>query len=378
MTKKILLVVLGVLILAGALAGIKFLQIRTMIAAGSQVKMPPTPVTTTVASRATWSSSLQAVGTLSAVQGVTVTAELAGKITRIAFEAGKDVRQGELLVQQDVSTEKAQLPGAEAEVELTRLSLKRIEELLAKDYTSQAEFDAAAAAHRQARAQIAELEAAVAKKTIQAPFAGQLGIRLVNLGEMLAPGQPIVSLQSLDPLFVEFLLPQQQLAQVAEGMTVQLTGDVLTDPVSGTITAINPQVDAATRNVRLQAMVSNPGKVLRPGMFVNVAVQLPGERPVLTLPATAVLYAPYGDSVFIVEKPEGAGEGEDEDKSLVLRQQFVRLGETRGDYVAVLSGVEPDERVASTGVFKLRNGMPVVVDDSHEPEFQLEPKPENR
>ncbi|HKI51550.1 MAG TPA: efflux RND transporter periplasmic adaptor subunit, partial [Geothermobacteraceae bacterium] len=224
MTKKIILALSGILIIAGSLAGIKVLQIRTMMSTGSEFKMPPTTVNTVVAMRDNWAATLRSVGSLSAVQGVTVAAELAGKITRIAFQAGSDVQAGDLLVQQDVSTEQAQLPGAEAEVELTRLNLERISDLLAKQYISQAEYDAAAAAFRQAQAAVERIKADIAKKTIRAPFSGKLGIRLVNLGQILDPGQEIVSLQALNPLFVEFLLPQQRLAEVKTGMSVRLTG----------------------------------------------------------------------------------------------------------------------------------------------------------
>jgi membrane fusion protein, multidrug efflux system len=375
MKKKIILALIGLVALVGTLAGIKALQIRTMIATGSEFKMPPTTVTTASVQSENWQTTRHSVGTLSAVQGVTVAAELDGKVTRIAFQSGADIRAGDLLVQQDVSTEKAQLPGAEAQVELARLNLERNRELLAKKYLSQAEFDAADAGYRQAVAEVAQIKAAIAKKTIRAPFAGKLGIRRINLGQMLSQGQEIVSLQALDPLFVEFLLPQQQLAEVRTGMSVQLTGDAIGAAVPGTINAINPDIDVATRNVRLQATLSNPDGQLRPGMYVNVELILPGDRQVKILPETAILYAPYGDSVFVVDKkpPETAGA-----QGQVLRQQFVRLGEKRGDFVAVLSGLEADEQIVSTGVFKLRNGIPVVVDNSKSPEFELAPKPENR
>jgi membrane fusion protein, multidrug efflux system len=375
MKTKIFLAFIGIVALVGILAGIKALQIRTMIAVGSEFKLPPTTVTTATVQDENWQTTLHSVGTLSAVQGVTVAAELDGKVTRIAFQSGSDVRAGDLLVQQDVSTEQAQLPGAEAQVELARLNLERSRELLAMKYLSQAENDAADASYRLAVAAVAQIKAAIAKKATRAPFSGKLGIRRVNLGQILSQGQEIVSLQALDPLFVEFLLPQQQLVAVHPGMSVRLTGDAISEAVPGTITAINPDIDAATRNVRLQASLDNPQGRLRPGMYVNVEVLLPGDRQVQTLPETAVLYAPYGDSVFVVDKNPTASAG---DQGQVLRQQFVRLGEKRGDFVAVVSGLEADEQVVSTGVFKLRNGIPVVVDNSKAPEFELAPKPGNR
>lgn len=375
MKKKIVLACIGLVVLVGILAGIKALQIRNMIAAGSEFKMPPTTVTTATVKTENWQTSFYSVGTLTAVQGVTVAAELDGKVTRIAFQSGAEVRNGDLLIQQDISIELAQLPGAEAQVDLTRLNLERSKELLAKKFLSQAEYDVADASYRQATAVVASIKAAIAKKTVRAPFSGKLGIRRVNLGQILTQGQEIVSLQKLDPLFVEFLLPQQQLAEVRVGLPVRLTGDAISEAVPGSITAINPDIDAATRNVRLQATLNNPQGRLRPGMYVNVEVLLPGDLEVHTLPETAVLYAPYGDSVFVVDRQPTETAGE---PGQVLRQQFVRLGEKRGDFVAVLSGLKADEQVVSTGVFKLRNGIPVVIDNSQAPDFEIAPKPENR
>lgn len=374
MKKKVALALLAIIALAFTLAGIKFSQIKTMIAAGSEGKMPPTTVTTAAVTDQRWETTLRSVGSLSAVQGVTVAAELSGKITRIAFEGGTNVRAGDLLVQQDISTEQAELKGAEAQVELARLKLERNRDLLERKFISQTEFDSVDASYRQAAAEVERIKADIGKKTIRAPFSGRLGIRLVNLGQNLNPGQEIVSLQALDTLFVEFLLPQQKLAEVRTGLPVRLSGDNISETVRGTITAINPDIDEATRNIRLQATVANRGGKLRPGMFVTVDVLLPGDQQVLTLPGTAVLYAPYGDSVFVVEEKGSENSGE---KGLFLRQQFVRLGEKRGDFVAVLSGVKRGEQVVSTGVFKMRNGIPVVVDNSQAPGFELTPRPEN-
>ncbi len=373
--KPILLAVLALAVLVGTLAGIKVLQIRRMIAAGAQFAPPPEIVTTAEVRRDSWESTLTAVGSLEAVQGVTVAAELPGKVTQIAFEAGARVQKGELLLRQDTSSEQAQLPGAEAEVELTRANLERARELLAQKFISRAEYDSAVANHRLAQAAADNIRAAIGKKTIHAPFPGRLGIRLVNLGQILKEGEEIVSLQSLDPIFVNFLLPQQQLGQLRTGLPVRVSTDALAGEVfSGKITAINAEVDAATRNIRVQATLDNPGEKLRPGMFVTVAVVLPEHLDVLTLPATTVLYAPYSDSVFVVEEKQDETSGQ---TGKVLRQQFVRLGEKRGDFVAVVEGLQEGEMVVSTGVFKLRNGQAVIVDNTLEPEFKLAPKPEN-
>jgi membrane fusion protein (multidrug efflux system) len=378
MTKRIFLTLVGLIVVVGGIAGVKVLQIRQLMAQGASFVPPPETVTTDQARAASWESVLTSVGSLTAVQGVTVAADLAGKVVGIAFEPGAQVPAGDLLVQQDISTEAAQLPGAEAAVVLARADLARANDLLARKIVPQSEVDAAVAKLQEAEAAVATIRATIAKKAIRAPFAGRLGIRLVNLGQMLHEGDEIVSLQALDPIFVNFLLPQQRLSEVRQGLVVRVTGDALPDRViEGKITAINPEVDATTRNVRLQATVANPNEELRPGMFVNVAVVLPGKEPVLTIPATAVLYAPYSDSVFVVEAPqsENPGDPSGDPPALVLRQQFIRLGEQRGDFVAVLSGLKEGDTIVSTGAFKLRNGQAVVVDNTLSPDFQLAPTP---
>jgi membrane fusion protein, multidrug efflux system len=374
MIKKIIITIVGLLVVVGILGGIKGLQIERMIAQGKQFSPPPEPVTTAVARKETWESLLTAVGSLEAVQGVIVTAELSGKVERIGFEPGTKVKTGELLVQQDISAENAQLRAAEANLTLANIDLERKRKLLAQRTISRSEYDNAEAQFKQAAAQADTIRAAVKKKTIRAPFDGRLGIRLVNMGQVLKEGDPIVSLQSIDPIFVNFSLPQQQLAQVTSGLTVQVTTDALPGQVvDGKITAINPQVDTATRNIQMQATVANPEERLRPGMFVNVAVVLPARKEVLAIPATAVLYAPYSDSVFVVEEKKEEKKGQ---PGQVVRQKFVRLGEKKGDYVAVVSGLEEGDTVVSTGVFKLRNGQSVVVDNAVTPEFKLNPEPE--
>lgn len=380
-----LLTVVLVLILLG---GTKALQIRRMIAGAAQFAPPPEPVTVVGLQRQSWESVLSSVGSLAAVQGVTVSAELTGKVVRVAFEAGTLVRAGALLVQQDVASETAQLRAIEARLALAASNLDRARRLLAKHALPPSEYDLAAAQASQAQAEADALRATITKKTIRAPFAGRLGLRQVNLGQVINAGEPIVLLQSIDPVFVNFLVPQQHLAQVTVGLPIRISSNTLPGPaIAGTITAITPQVDASTRSIELQGTVANPDERLRPGMFVNVTVVLPRQLPVLALPATAVLYAPYSDSVFVVETappasaaaapgaPPAAGSGLETKAGLVVRQQFVRLGERRGDYVAVLDGLKPGETVVTTGVFKLRNGQAVVVDNTLSPTFSLAPKP---
>ncbi len=375
MKKKIFFAFIGLIVVVGLLGGIKGLQIGRMIAQGKQFVPPPETVTIAEARAEIWESLITAVGSLEAVQGVMVTAELSGKVAHIAFEPGSRVQAGDLLVHQNTASETAQLRAAEATVALARINFKRAAKLLPDKVVSQSEYDNADAQLKQAVAQADNIRAVIAKKTIQAPFAGRLGIRLVNLGQIINEGEAIVSLQALDPIFVNFLLPQQRLAQVRPGLTVRVTTDALSgQTIEGRITAINPDVDATTRNIRVQATLENVREQLRPGMYATVEVVLPRQDEVVTIPATAVLYAPYSDSVFVVEEKEGEN---DSPPGRVVRQQFVRLGEKRGDFITVVSGLEKGDSVVSTGVFKLRNGQAVVVDNTLAPEFKLTPEPKD-
>lgn len=375
MKKRIALAVLGILIVAGVLAGVKFLQIRKMIAQGEAYVPPPETVTSFQVQPQSWGAELVAVGSLTAVQGVTVAAETPGKIVEIAFRPGSSVRKGDLLLRQDASLEEAQLPGAEAAATLAAANFERARALVAEKAVAQADFDAALASHRLAAAEVEHLKAAIAKKTVRAPFAGRLGIRLVNLGQILKEGEPIVSLQALDPIFADFSLPQQQLARLRPGIDVRVTTDAFPGAsFTGKLTTLNAEVDVTTRNIRLQATVDNPGEKLRPGMFGRVAVVFPERAEVLAIPATAVVYAPYGDSLYVIEERTEEATGE---RRQVLRQQFVRLGEKRGDFVAVTSGLRGGETIVSTGAFKLRPDQAVVIDNTLAPTFSLEPNPEN-
>jgi membrane fusion protein (multidrug efflux system) len=372
MKKRVILALIGVLVLIAVLGAVKALQIGAMIDQNKKFVPPPETVTSAVVKADSWETALTAVGTLNAVQGVTVAAELVGKVAKISFEPGTQVKKGEVLIYQDTLSEEAQLPGAIAQVNLTKANLERAHQLFAKGILAKADLDNAVAAAEQAQAQAENIQATIAKKTIRATFSGHLGIRLVNLGQILREGDPIVSLQSLDPIYADFTLPQQELPQVRLGLMVRITGDALPGlEVEGRVTAINPQVDAETRTLKVQATVPNRTGKLRPGMYVNVAVGLPAPRKVLAIPAAAILYAPYGDSVFVIE---GSTEGKG---GKTLRQQFVRLGERRGDFIAVASGLKEGETIVSTGVFKLRNGQAVVIDNTLAPDFRNAPRPEN-
>lgn len=375
MKKRFLYTILGLLVVTGILAGIKALQIRRMIDQGSKFVPPPETVTTAPARAETWGTSLTAVGSLTAVQGVEVSAELPGKVIRIAFEPGTAVKAGDLLLQQDISSEEAQLRALETTAALARINLERYRGLLAKDSIAPATYDTAEAEYKQALAQADTIRAAIAKKSVRAPFAGRLGVRLVNLGQILKEGEPIVSLQTLAPIFVNFLLPQQDISLLRKGLPLEVMTDALPGQViEGAITAISPEVDSATRNIRVQGTIANPGEQLRPGMFVTVAAALPAEEKNIVIPATAILYAPYSDSVFVVEENKDAADGQ---AGKTVRQQLVRLGRKHGDFVAVLSGLAEGDTVVSSGVFKLRNGQAVVVDNTLSPEFKLAPKPQD-
>ncbi|RKG68738.1 efflux RND transporter periplasmic adaptor subunit [Corallococcus sp. CA054B] len=369
--------IIGVLLLLGIFAGlaaVKAGQIVSMINAGETFVQPPESVTSAQAESFGWQGTRSAVGTVLALRGVTLSAELPGVVNDIRFENGASVKKGQVLVQLDTSSEQAQLAGAEADAELSRLTRERAEKLNAQGANTQSELDAVRARALQSSATVAHLKSLIAKKTIRAPFDGRIGIRQVELGQLVSPGNPIASLQSSTPALVEFQLPQQALAQVKQGQKVRLRVDVFPgESWEGDLTTINPEVELSSRNVRMRATVPNADGRLLPGMFVSVEVLSDASEQVVAIPATAVLFAPYGDSVFTLsEGKDAAGK-----TALLARQQFVRLGERRGDYVAVTSGLKPGQTVVSSGVFKLRNGMAVVVNNALAPPIEVAPQPVN-
>jgi membrane fusion protein (multidrug efflux system) len=376
----------GLILIVLLLGGIKAGQIGAMIAVGKTFAPPPEAVTTAKVEASEWQPTRPAVGSLVAVRAVTIGAELPGAIREVSFESGQAIRRGLVRVRLDASTEEAQLQSAEAEAALSRLALERAESLRQAEVTPQAELDTARARARQAEANVAALQATIAKKTIRAPFDGRVAIRQVEVGQVVSPGTPIASLQSVDPIHAEFWLPQQALADLKEGQAVQVRTDTFPGQRwDGRVTTINPEVDVATRNVRVRATVANADGRLRPGMYANVEVVSAERRAVLLVPATAVLFAPYGDSVYVLEeaKPEEGAKGAPAAAAgaappgprLVARQRFVRLGERRGDLVAVASGLAAGETVVSSGAFKLRNGAAVVVRNDLAPDARLAPTP---
>ncbi|QEA39631.1 efflux RND transporter periplasmic adaptor subunit [Pistricoccus aurantiacus] len=373
MLKKLLVAAIGVALVIAAIVYTKFDQFGAMGEAAENMVPPPETVTAMRVDEAQWEQLIPATASVSAVQGVTVSAEIGGRVTRIGFESGALTNAGDVLLQLDTASEAAQLAAAEAAAALARADFRRARALSQKNAVSREAVDRAEASFKEAVAQVDNMRALIAKKTVRAPFSGRLGLRLVNLGQVLREGDAIASLQTLDPIYVDFSVPQQQIHRLKPGLRVRVTGDAAPgETFEGEVLAINPEVDPATRNVRVRARVANPDEALYTGMFVNVAVVLPETQPVLPVVATAVLYAPYGDSVFVVENRENAQSGETE---RVLRQQFVRLGRVRGDFVDVTDGLTAGETVVTSGVFKLRSGMPIVIDNTLAPKAELEPHP---
>lgn len=371
MMKRMILMLLVVLVLIGALGAVKVRQIKGAMAKGAAFQPPPEAVTTTVARQEEWPATVKAIGTVTAVQGVTVSADQPGIVEKIYFDSGRAVRKGDVLVHLDTRQEEAQLAAAESARELARISLERLKGLKESGVIAVADYDKAAAEFTQDDAKVGEIRATVARKTIRAPFSGVLGLRQVNLGQYLASGAPVVSLQTLQPIYVDFAVPQQQVANLRPGTAVELTAEGR--QTQGKISAVDSVVDPATRNLQVRATFANADNRLHPGMYVEPRIVLGASQTAFTLPASAISYAPYGDSVFVVEemkKPDG--------KSYRgVRQQFVKLGGARGDQVAVVSGLKPGEEIVTSGVFKLRSGAAVLVNNKIQPAGSANPRPED-
>jgi membrane fusion protein (multidrug efflux system) len=374
MAKRMILM----LVLAGAaVAGLgftKYRQIHAAMATQAVMQPPPEAVTTVVAKTEKWQASLNVIGSMAAVQGVTVSADLPGTVAQIAFESGKSVNAGDVLVELDTRQERAQLAEAEAQRDLAHTNFNRTQELVKQGVIARQEFDNVTAQQKATEAQVGEIRATIARKTILAPFSGILGIRQVNLGQYLSAGQAIVPLQSLNPIYVNFGVPQQAAPSVHVGRTLRVTsGEAGVAGFAGRVTAIDSVVNEGTRNVQVQATLPNPGGKLHPGMFVQVEIATGSDRTVIALPASAINYAPYGDSVYVVsDLKDPAGKA-----YRGVRQQFVKLEGSRGDQVAVVSGVNPGDEVVSSGVFKLRNGAAVQVNNKVQPGNNPAPKPED-
>jgi membrane fusion protein (multidrug efflux system) len=364
------------LITAGTLIGVlgatKYKQINTAMAEQANFKVPPEAVTTIVAHQERWPAALDVIGSVVAVRGVTISADLPGVIEKIAFDSGMTVKEGAVLAELDTRTERAQLAAAEAQLELTKANLERTRGLRDDQIVAPADFDKAEAEYKGAVAAIGEIRAAIGRKTILAPFSGVLGIRQANLGQYLAAGMPIVSLQSLNPVYVNFSVPQQQVARIRSGTEVFVALEDASTETRGKVNAVDSVVDEKTRNIQIQATIPNSSGRLHPGMFVRTSVVLGVAQAVIAVPTSAIAYAPYGDSVFVVSDMKGP----DGKPFQGVVQRFVKLGASRGDQVAVESGVQPGDQVVTSGVFKLRNGAAVEINNKVQPSNKPSPRPE--
>jgi membrane fusion protein (multidrug efflux system) len=376
MKKRMALMLFTLAVVLAAVGTLKFGQVKAAVARNSSFQPPPEAVTTTVAREEPWPANLTSIGTVAAVHGVMVSADLPGVVDTLRFESGRRVVEGTVLAELDSRQERAQLAAAQSQLELYRLSLERARGLRTSGVLAQADLDRAVADFAQGEARITELKATIDRKTIRAPFSGMLGIRQANLGQYLAAGDKIVSLESLDPIYVNFSVPQQELARVRPGVAVRVKVQGAAGPaavLAGRVTALDSVVDEATRNVQVQASLPNPDGALRPGMFVEAEAVLGASNPVIALPASAISYAPFGDSVFVVtetKNPKGA-------PARSVQQQFVKLGASRGDQVAVVSGIKAGQEVVTSGVFKLRTGAAVEVNNKVQPGNDPAPKPQD-
>ena len=374
MAKRMIIMLLLMAGLVGGLGFLKYRQVEAAIAMGASFQMPPTAVTTVIAKRETWPSTLSVIGTAAAIQGVTVSADLPGTVDKIHFESGESVHEGDILVELDTRQEKAQLANIEAQRDLAHIQYGRSEELVKAGVISKSEFDNAAAQQKATEAQVGDIKAAIARKTIHAPFSGILGIRQISLGQYLAAGQAIVSLQALNPIYVNFGVPQQDTPKMKIGRSLRVTNQDLPGiGFSGKITALDSVINEQTRNIQIQATLQNQGGKLRPGMYVQVELPLGEPRSVIPLPASAINYAPYGDSVYVVTDMKDEKTGK---TYRGVRQQIVKIDGNRGDQVAITSGLNPGDEVVSAGVFRLRNAAPVEINNTVKPSNSPTPNPE--
>lgn len=364
MIKRYALIVFLSLLLFGGLFGWKFFQISQAI---KNIPIPPPPVVAaTTVQRSEWQSYLSGVGSLVAVAGIDVNSEVAGKVKAIHFESGQPIQKGRLLVELDTSTDEAELKGLEAAYQLERVKFVRSQQLVARNFISKSDYDLNKATLDEAQAVVTAKKAAIEKKRIVAPFAGFVGIRKVNVGQYLAPGDAIVPLQQLQPIYADFTLPEQHLASLNVDQALTLTVQAFPGKTfEGRIAAINSGIDVATRSVKIRAILDNAKRLLRPGMFVDVQVILNETKSVLTLPDTAISYNPYGDSVFVIESGK---------QGLIVQLKQIVTGETRVGRVEIVKGLQGNEHVVSAGQVKLRNGMIVTLDKQPAP-GEREPAP---
>lgn len=370
--KSILIGIGAVLVILAIIAGIKGGQIGFMIEQGKSFTQPPETITSATAALQAWPNIFRAIGTVEAAEGITISAEVAGKVKRIAFKSGEYVRAGEVIIEQEMGNEEAQLAALTARLKLAQANFERLSQLKQKNTVSQSELDLARQQKESAQGDVDNLKTTLQKKILRAPFDGRLGIRQVDLGQDLQVGAAIVSLQASNRVRVNFPAPQAWIMQLKKGMAVSLdTGKGPEQLLKTTISAIGAEINPTTRNATVQASLENADNQLIPGMAVKVEVSLSEPREVLAVPGTAIIYAPFGDTVYVVE----AGE---KPNTLKARQQFIRTGEQRGDFVEVLDGIKAGQKVVAAGAFKLFNGQAVVESSNPAPEYQLNPKPADK
>jgi membrane fusion protein (multidrug efflux system) len=374
MAKRFFIVLLLMAVVIGGLGFVKYRQVEAAIAMGASFQLPPTAVSTVIAKRETWPATLSVIGTAEAIQGVTVSADLPGTVDNIHFESGQAVHEGDVLVELDIRQETAQLASAEAQRDLAKIQYGRSQELVKAGVISKSDYDSSSSQQKATEAQVNEIKAAIARKRIRAPFSGILGLRQISLGQYLASGQAIVSLQKLSPIYVNFGVPQQDTPKMKIGRSVTVTNQDLPGMgFSGKITALDSVINEQTRNIQVQATLANPGGKLRPGMYVQVDLPLGQARDVIPLPASAINYAPYGDSVYVVTDMKDEKTGK---TYKGVRQQIVKIEGSKGDQVAITSGLNPGDEVVSAGSFRLRNAAPVVVNNTVKPADSPTPNPE--
>lgn len=372
MIKKLAIVLSGFLAVVLLLGAVKTAQVKEMMSV-SHVP-PPTAVTTAEAKAVDWQPYISSIGTLAPVEGATLSADAEGIISRILAENGSAVKAGDVLVELDTSVEAAQLAAAEARANLAKISYERSQDLWDRNANSKSEFDAADATYKQSIADMEAIKAQIAKKQVRAPFDGRVGIRLANVGQYVSRGRDLLPLLKLDPMYVNFSVPQRYLPAVGQGQEIEVQVDAFPGKnFVGKITAVNSEVDALTRNISVQATIANKEETLRAGMFARIEVQLKGTESQIAVPATSIAYASYGNSVFVVEQIKGP----DGKEFLGVRQKFVKLGASRGDLIVITEGLKAGDQIVTSGVFKLRDGVPVQINNSAIPSASEAPKPAN-
>ncbi len=376
MSKRMMALLAAAIVVFGGVIAVKLLINQKMNEFFDNMPSPPVVVSSAEAVADRWIQEVTAVGTVTAVQGAELTTEVSGIVEKIHFDSGSEVKAGDVIMTLDRATDRAELKTLQAAANLAELERDRVKELWQRKNISQSEYDQRQSQLEQAQARVDVQQARIDQKVLRAPYAGRLGIRRVSVGSFVNAGDPMIGLQSLDPIFVDFTLPEQRFRDVRVGMSVRAQMDALgTETFEGTITAIEPVIDADTRNFQLQATFDNPEQRLRPGMFARIALNVGEERDVIVLPRTAISFKPYGNSVYVLTPSEETNA--DGQRLMHSKQRFVRTGDVRGDLIAIDEGIELGEQVATSGLLKLNTGADVIVNNDVQPEAEIAPTPDN-